>query len=154
MRLHLLCIGKRPPAWVASAVAEYRKRLTGALEVQCRDLPPATGAVPAAQQREREGVALLRAVPPRAFVVVLDEQGTLWSTAEFARELEAWRAAHQDVALIVGGAEGLAPAVKAAAGRRWSLSRLTLPHQLVRVVVLEQLYRAWSLLNNHPYHRA
>ena len=97
---------------------------------------------------------MLRALPKNHHVVALDGQGTPWSTAELALNLERWMATGRDVALLVGGPDGLAPACLATAHQQWSLSRLTFPHPLVRVIVAEQLYRAWSILTHHPYHRA
>jgi 23S rRNA (pseudouridine1915-N3)-methyltransferase len=86
--------------------------------------------------------------------VALDERAAQWSTTELAAKLDHWRGEHAEVACFIGGAEGLSPALVADADSRWALSRLTLPHQLVRVVLIEQLYRGWSVLHNHPYHRA
>lgn len=154
MRIQLLCVSKRPAAWVAEAGQEYLKRLHGRLDLQVRELPPAQGAASAEQQKQREGDALLKAVPAGALLVALDTRGTAWSSAELADQLADWRASHKEVVLAIGGAEGHAAQVRERAARTWALSRLTLPHQLARVIVIEQLYRAWSLLNNHPYHRA
>ena len=153
MRLHLFCVARRPPAWAAEGGAEYRKRLTGALDLHCRDFAPQANAGSVDLQRERESDLLLKAVPKGALLVVLDERGSAWSTRQLANHLEQWRNDARDVVLAVGGAEGHAPRLRDTAGMCWSLSALTLPHALVRVVVLEQIYRAWSLLNNHPYHR-
>lgn len=152
MRLTLLCVSRRPSAWVAAAGAEYLKRLQGKLDFQVRELSPAQAADPA-QQRRREGEEILRAVAGGA-LIALDERGSAWSTAELAERLDRWQTEYRHVTLAIGGAEGLADEVRAAAQHVWSLSRLTLPHQLARVVVIEQVYRAWSLLNHHPYHRA
>ena len=154
MRLQLLCVSKRPAPWVADAAADYVQRLQGKLDLSCRELPPAAGSANAEQQRQRESETILKAVPQQALLIALDERGEQWSTAELAHALDEWRTAYKEVVLVIGGAEGLAPAVRTAARRVWSLARLTLPHQLVRVIVLEQLYRAWSMLHNHPYHRA
>lgn len=153
MRLHLFCVARRPPAWAAEAATDYLKRLTGAFDFRCRDFAPQANAGGVAQQRERESSLLLKAVPKGAQLVVLDERGSGWSTRELATRLDGWRTTAQEVVLAVGGAEGHAPALRDAANALWSLSALTLPHALVRVVVVEQIYRAWSLLNNHPYHR-
>lgn len=152
MRLTLLCVSRRPAAWVAAAGAEYLKRLQGRLDFQVRELAPAQATDPV-QQRRREGEEILRAVAG-APLIALDERGSAWSTAELAARLQDWQTGHRQVVLAIGGAEGLADEVRAAALQVWSLSRLTLPHQLARVVVIEQVYRAWSLLNHHPYHRA
>jgi 23S rRNA (pseudouridine1915-N3)-methyltransferase len=116
-------------------------------------LSPATASQPE-EQRQREAETILKAVPAGARLVALDERGLAWSTAELANELAAWRDEARDVALVIGGAEGLAESLRQSAARCWSLSRLTLPHQFARVLVIEQIYRAYSLLNNHPYHRA
>ena len=153
MRLHLLCVSRRPAGWVTEAGAEYLKRLKGRLDLQVRELSPATASQPE-EQRQREAETILKAVPAGARLVALDERGLAWSTAELANELAAWRDEARDVALVIGGAEGLAESLRQSATRCWSLSRLTLPHQFARVLVIEQIYRAYSLLNNHPYHRA
>lgn len=153
MRLHLYCVARRPPAWAADGAAEYAKRLTGVLDIRSRDFAPQANAGSVDLQRERESDLLLKALPKGARLVVLDERGSSWSTRQLANNLELWRNDARDVVLAVGGAEGHAPKLREAAGALWSLSALTLPHALVRVVVLEQIYRAWSLLNNHPYHR-
>ncbi|MSR14555.1 MAG: 23S rRNA (pseudouridine(1915)-N(3))-methyltransferase RlmH [Gammaproteobacteria bacterium] len=154
MRFELLCVSKRPAGWVASASDEYLARLQGKIALKCRELSPITNAATPEQQRSKEGTVILRAIGPGSIVVALDERGEQWSTTELAERLTQWREAAQDVVFVVGGAEGLAPEVRAAAVHTWALSRLTLPHQLVRVIVLEQLYRAWSWLQGHPYHRA
>lgn len=154
MRLQLLCVSKRPAAWVSDACQEYQKRLQGKLDIQVRELIPAQGVANAEQQRLREGETILRAIPPGALMIALDARGIAWSTAELAAQLAGWQENHQDMQLVIGGAEGLSDAVRTTAAQVWSLSRLTLPHQLARVIVVEQIYRAWSLLNHHPYHRA
>ena len=104
--------------------------------------------------RREEGLRLLAALPKGAQLVALDERGTAWSTAQLARELAGWLGEGRDLALLIGGPEGLDEACRARADRLWSLSPLTFPHPLVRVILAEQLYRAWSLLGGHPYHRA
>jgi len=151
MRLRLVCVSRRPAPWVADAGQEYLRRLKGQLDVEVREIAPAQAANPA-QQKIREGEAVLKAATG-ATLVALDERGAQWSTREFADALARWRDARAHVVFAIGGAEGHADAVRAHAAATWSLSRLTLPHQLARVLVIEQIYRAWSLLNNHPYHR-
>jgi 23S rRNA (pseudouridine1915-N3)-methyltransferase len=153
VRLQLLCVSKRPAGWVDTGCQEYLKRLQGRLDLQVRELPPATGAASAEQQKQREAAAIFKALNPLATLVALDERGAGWSTRDLAGHLAGWLEAGREVVLVIGGAEGLAEPVRAAAARVWSLSPLTLPHQLARVVVIEQIYRAWSLLNHHPYHR-
>lgn len=153
MRLQLYCVARRPPAWAESASAEYLKRLGKAIDFRCRDFTPQASAGNVAQQRDREGQALLRALPTAARLIVLDERGEDWTTQDLATRLREWREAGQEIVFAIGGAEGHGEALRRAASEVWSLSRLTLPHALARVVVIEQIYRAWSLLNNHPYHR-
>ncbi|MFO1409529.1 MAG: 23S rRNA (pseudouridine(1915)-N(3))-methyltransferase RlmH [Steroidobacteraceae bacterium] len=155
MRLRVIAVGTRQPQWVDAAFGDYARRLRAPLAVELTELPAArrSATTPAERAMEEEGRRILAALAPREHVVALDEHGTQFSTAELARWLEERRRSGQDLACIVGGADGLAPAVLARAARRWSLSRLTLPHGLVRVVLIEQLYRATTLLAGHPYHR-
>ncbi len=155
MRVHLIAIGQRMPAWVAEGFQSYRKRLGRELPFELRELPAVArsrGQAPA-RAIDEEGVRLLAAVPDGALIVLLDERGKPWTTRQLADEVAAWRQQGRDVALLVGGADGVSENVRAAAQRSWSLSALTLPHPLVRVIVIEQLYRAVSLLGGHPYHR-
>jgi 23S rRNA (pseudouridine1915-N3)-methyltransferase len=154
VKIQLLCVSKRPSAWVLDASNDYVKRLQGKLEVNCRELSPVSNVTNEEQQREREGEMILKAIPSQAHLVALDERGKQWSTAELATAMQQWQLAYKNIALVIGGAEGLAQSVRNSANHVWSLAQLTLPHQLVRVIVIEQIYRAWSLLNNHPYHRA
>lgn len=153
MRLHLYCVARKPPAWAAEACAEYQKRLGGQLDFRPRDFAPQQGGN-VEQQKERESQLLLKSLPDNAWLVALDERGSTWSSTQLAARLDDWRQRSGDVVLAIGGAEGHAPQLRAAARETWSLSPLTLPHALVRVIVIEQLYRALSILNNHPYHRA
>jgi 23S rRNA (pseudouridine1915-N3)-methyltransferase len=156
MRLHLLAIGQRMPEWVAAGFDEYAGRLPreASLVLQAVASPARSRAMDAATLRRVEGQALLAAVPPQALRVALDEQGEVVDTRGLAERLARWQQSGRDVALMIGGASGLDPALRDQADWVWSLSPLTFPHMLVRVLVAEQLYRAWSLLHNHPYHRA
>lgn len=95
----------------------------------------------------------MKALPPQAYVIALDEHGSNWTSSELAGQLEAWQASHPVVAFMIGGADGLSDSCKQRADRLWSLSPLTLPHALVRVLLTEQLYRAWTVTQGHPYHR-
>ena len=156
----LAAVGTRMPGWVDEAFEDYAKRLPPACRLTLREVPTAyrgaaarKGAASTASIR-REGEGLLRAVPSGARIVALDERGAAWSTADLAERLEAWMADGRDTALLAGGPDGLAPECRERADLTWSLSRLTFPHPLVRVIVAEQLWRAWSLLHRHPYHRA
>lgn len=153
MRIHILCVTKRPRDWVTQATDEYLKRLRGQIDIVVNEIAPIKRSSRIAQL-EKEAERLRHLCPPRACMIALDEQGDPWSTDQLASKIDRWRQDYSDVACIIGGAEGLAPAILSDADHRWSLSKLTLPHQLARVILTEQLYRAWSVLQNHPYHRA
>ena len=144
------------PNWVETAYQEYAKRLPQECALRLVEIEPGhrTKGASVELARREEGARLLAALPKGAQVIALDERGRTWSTAELSRELAGWLAAGRDLALLVGGPEGLDPACRERADRLWSLSPLTFPHPLVRVILAEQLYRAWSLLSGHPYHRA
>src|SRR5688572_5908157 len=144
------------PKWVEGGVAEYRVRLPREWRFEIVEIPAAKrGDNPDVERLKRaEGEKMLRAIPRGADVIAFDERGELRSTLEWAGSVRQWQQHGRDVALLVGGPDGLAPECLARAQQRWSLSKLTLPHGLVRVFVLEQLYRAWSLAAGHPYHRA
>lgn len=151
MRAWLIAVGERMPAWIQDGYAEYAKRLARELPLQLVEI--STKSRDPARVNAEEGAALLGAVPKGAHVVALDGRGKAWSSEELATQLARWRMLGKDLAFLVGGADGLVPAVLERADQRWSLGPLTLPHPLVRIVVAEQLYRATSLLGNHPYHR-
>ncbi|RIL12272.1 23S rRNA (pseudouridine(1915)-N(3))-methyltransferase RlmH [bacterium] len=155
MRVALIAVGERVPGWVAEAWSTYAARLPRDLVLGLVEVPAGRRAkgADAARLVDDEGRRLLAAVPPGARVVALDRTGDAWSTEDLAGHLAAWRRDGREVCLLVGGPDGLSAACLARAEARWSLSRLTLPHAMVRVVVAEQLYRAWSMLQNHPYHR-
>ena len=155
MRVVLIAIGERMPAWVRAGVDEYARRLPPQLRLELREVRAGrrTRGADIARVLADEGERLLAAIPAHARAVALERSGRPLATEELARELDAQRLRSQDLALLVGGPEGLAPGCLARVPERWSLSRLTLAHPLVRVVVAEQVYRAWSILNNLPYHR-
>jgi 23S rRNA (pseudouridine1915-N3)-methyltransferase len=156
MKARLVAVGERAPGWVAEGFAEYRKRLSHWLPLDLVEVEPGLRGKgrDAARAMSDEGARVLAAVPKGALVVALDGRGRAWSSEELAQRLQHWRNGGRDLALLVGGPEGHAAEVLDAAGERWSLGPLTLPHMLVRLVVAEQLYRAAALLANHPYHRA
>ncbi len=143
------------PSWIAAGYDDYAKRLPPECALHLVEIEPLHRGktTNAAQAREQEGRRILKAIPRGAGVAALDVQGQCWSTETLARQLDGWLAAGQDRALLVGGADGLSQDCLAQATQRWSLSALTFPHPLVRVIVAEQIYRAWSLLQGHPYHR-
>jgi 23S rRNA (pseudouridine1915-N3)-methyltransferase len=140
---------------VAEGFAEYQKRLSHWLPLELVEVAPGARGKgrDAARAMSDEGARVLAAVPRGAHVVTLDGRGKPYSSEQLARRLEQWRHQGQDLAFLIGGPEGHSPEVIAAAGESWSLGPLTLPHMLVRLLVSEQIYRAASLLANHPYHR-
>ena len=144
------------PAWVDEAYQEYAKRLRGGVELRLKEIPAGkrSGNADVGRIRREEGERMLQAIPRDCRVVALEVEGRNWSTEQLAGRMEKWMGAGGDVALLVGGPEGLSPACRERADELWSLSALTFPHPLVRVILSEQLYRAWSVINNHPYHRA
>lgn len=159
MKIRLLCIGQKMPDWVNAGYQDYAKRLTGQLPLELVELPMSRRNRtdrPADIQRhcETEGQTLLNAFGNRGTLIALEVGGRNLSTEQLARQLAQWQQAGQDVALAIGGPDGLSAAVQQAAAWHWSLSALTLPHPLVRIILIEQLYRAHSLLIGHPYHRA
>ena len=156
LRLRLITASNRQPDWVDAGADDYAKRLRGrcTLAIEAVPLARRTATTPAERAITDEGDRMLALVPQGAHVVALLETGKPWSTKDLAAKLERWMQVGAPVCLLVGGPDGLAPACVARATDRWSLSPLTLPHGLVRVIVAEALYRAWSVLENHPYHRA
>lgn len=152
MRLTLLAVGRLRPAYRALC-DEYRGRLEHYCDVTEHEVKEASRAPTPARQLELEAEALDGKLPEGATVVALDRTGTAWSSEALAEKLDRWRTAAKPVAFVIGGSHGLAPALTAAADARWSLGALTLPHELARVVVCEQLYRAWTILRGEPYHK-
>lgn len=155
MKLSVLAVGHRMPAWVTAGYEEYARRMPREMPLQLKELKPAqrSSAGDTARWLQTEAERINAAAPAGLLRVVLDEHGRSFPTRILAEHLERWRGDGRDVAFIIGGADGLAPELKAGAGLLWSLSPLTLPHGLVRVMLAEQLYRAASLLAGHPYHR-
>lgn len=143
------------PDWVNIAVADYLKRFPAECKLIIKEIEPARRAknIPAEKYKAEEADRLLAAVPKGAQVIALDERGKSPDSHGLSTWLEGWLHDGRDVALMIGGADGLDQRCLDAASQRWSLSPLTLPHALVRVMVSEQLYRAWTILQNHPYHR-
>jgi len=153
VRIQLIAAGTRRPGWEREGYETYARRLPRECALALVEVPVERGGAGAARRIEREGERMLARVAKGARVVALDEAGTALTSRDLARRLEAWMAGGRDLALLVGGPDGLSPACVACAEMRWSLSPLTLPHGLVRVLVAEQLYRAWTILGGHPYHR-
>ncbi|HEX20050.1 MAG TPA: 23S rRNA (pseudouridine(1915)-N(3))-methyltransferase RlmH [Acidiferrobacteraceae bacterium] len=155
MRIHIIAVGQRMPDWVNKAYNEYHKRLPSAYQPNLKQV--------AAEKRgkscnsetilQREGKRILQALPSQCHKVVLDRNGKSRTTLELSRALNDWANLSVDVAFLIGGPEGLSKQCLEQADEQWSLSAMTFPHALVRVMLIEQLYRAWTILNNMPYHR-
>ena len=156
MKIHLLAVGNKMPAWVESGFQEYARRLPPECSLKLIEIPlsPRGKNVDLKRALAREGERMLKAIPKKARVIALDVRGKSYTSEALAGQLGSWMESGLDIALLVGGPDGLAPACLQAAHQRWSLSPLTLPHPLVRVILAEQIYRAWSQTRNHPYHRA
>jgi len=155
MKLLIAAVGTRMPDWVQAGFAEFAKRLPrdcpmSLLEVKAE--PRTTGKTPAAMM-SAEAERLRAALPARRHLVILDEHGADLTTLQLADRMQQWMRLGEDVAFVIGGPDGLDPGLKAEANEKMRLSSLTLPHAMVRILLAEALYRAWSLLNHHPYHR-
>lgn len=156
MRILLLAVGQKMPAWIEQGYQEYAQRLPAEARLELKEIAPGKRGKNADIKRivEDEGQRLIAAIPRSAHIVVLDVEGRGHSTEQLAQRMDEWMHSGQDICLLVGGPEGLSAECRALADEKWSLSPLTFPHPLVRVILAEQLYRAWSVLRNHPYHRA
>jgi 23S rRNA (pseudouridine1915-N3)-methyltransferase len=155
MQINLITIGNRMPGWVQQGYEEYAKRLPRECALILKEIVSDKRGKPndIARVTKGEGERMLGAIPPGAHIVTLDIGGKSWSTLELSQVMKRWLESGQNIALLIGGPEGLSDSAKQLGRESWSLSNLTFPHPLVRILVAEQLYRAWSLLNNHPYHR-
>lgn len=155
MRLRILAVGSRMPAWVDTAMADYLRRIRSPWKLELIEIEaaPRSATRGAAQAVAREGERVLAALRDRERVVALDEGGRQMDTRELAARFAALAHESPDLALLIGGPDGHAAPVRQRAAETWSLSRLTLPHALARVLLAEQIYRAQSLLLGHPYHR-
>jgi 23S rRNA (pseudouridine1915-N3)-methyltransferase len=155
MRIYLIAVGARMPAWVKAGFTGYAVRFPRECQLELLEIPAGKRGKQGVLERllREEGERILAAVPKGARLMALDVNGRQWDTEQLAGELARWLQEGRDLALMIGGPDGLDSACRARAESAWSLSRLTLPHPLVRIIVAEQLYRAWSLLQQHPYHR-
>ena len=156
MRANIITICEKLPAWVDAGFEDYAARLKHVLPLKCVDLSLGTRGKNADLKRALadEGSRMLAAIPKSTFVIALDGDGRTFSSEGLAKQLEQWRGLSTDLAFLIGGPDGLAPPCLAAATLKISLGPMTLPHALVRIVLAEQLFRAHSILTNHPYHRA
>ena len=156
MKIYLLAVGTKMPDWVTQGYTEYAHRLPSKCSLHLKEIPAEKRSknsnIKAIMQKEAD--KLKDAIPNNCRVVALDVKGQAWSTEKLATRLQDWMMGGQDIALLVGGPDGLTHEILQLAQEKWSLSNLTFPHPLVRVVLAEQLYRAYTITENHPYHRA
>lgn len=155
MKIKLIAVGSKMPDWVEKGFSTYSQRMPKDCSLELIEIPAAKRSKnqQANIWMEKEGELILKAIDKSDWVVALDVKGKNWSTGQLAGQIEEWQHKGCNVALLVGGPDGLAPACLERANSKWSLSALTLPHPLVRVILAETLYRAWSVTVNHPYHR-
>ena len=155
MRLRIIAIGTKMPDWVDAGCNEYLKRLPSELNLEIVELPLGQRGKGADINRaiQREGEAMLKAIGEHDHVIALDVLGKPWSTKQLAEKLQHWQLSGDNFSLLVGGPDGLAPECLKQANSKWSLSALTLPHPLVRILLAEQIYRAGTINAGHPYHR-
>ena len=155
MKIRVITVGHRPPAWVSDAASDYCSRLPREFDVHWHEIKPQQrSGITAAKAMTLEAQAIRHALPDRSRLIVLDERGEDLDSARFGQRFSRWRDSGESIVIVIGGADGIAPELKSEAAESLRLSSMTMPHALVRVVLAEQLFRAWSLLANHPYHRA
>jgi 23S rRNA (pseudouridine1915-N3)-methyltransferase len=155
MKITIIAVGAKMPAWVDTAWDDYARRLPADWSVQLKEIKPEprTSGKPAAQLMAAEAKRIQSAIPEYTKRIALDEHGQDLSTERFSQLVQSWQDDSQPIALLIGGPDGLDPTLKTTCSGLIRLSSMTLPHPLARVVLIEQLYRAWSILANHPYHR-
>jgi len=155
MHIHLIAVGQRLDDWVNKGFAEYAKRLPPECRLNLIEIAPnkRTRNSDITRIINEEGERIISAIPVRSTIIALDAGGIQWSTEQLSGKMKQWLGDGQDVSLLVGGPDGLSDRCKSMASVQWSLSKLTLPHPLVRVLLAEQIYRAWTVLKGHPYHR-
>ncbi len=155
MKVQIIAVGQKMPEWIDAACSDYLKRMPRELNVHLTTIPLAQrkSRVSAEQLRRQEAAFIFKKIPRGSFSIALDEHGKQWSSQEWSVQLERWLPEYAQVNLIIGGPDGLAEQCRQACAQTIALGRMTMPHALVRVVLIEQLYRAWTLLSGHPYHR-
>lgn len=155
MRIQMIAVGSKMPAWVESGYREYERRFSADISLSLTEIPAGKRGKNADIKRilQKEGELTLAAVPKGNKIISLEVTGQAMTTPQLAQNLTKWQMDGRDISLLIGGPEGLAPSCIQASEQKWSLSPLTLPHPIVRVIVAESLYRAWSINTNHPYHR-
>jgi 23S rRNA (pseudouridine1915-N3)-methyltransferase len=151
--IEVLSVCRRPPGWVTDAAGDYAGRFGAHIDLRFKYVAPGRDTRSVDGRRRDEAKRLAKTLEPNTLVIALDASGDEHTSEGLARRLTAWRAGHDRMALVIGGPDGLDPAFLAGAHGRWCLSKLTLPHLLVQILVAEQIYRAWTILEGHPYHR-
>lgn len=155
MKIRLLAVGQKMPKWVQQTFNDYNHRLVKNQQIELLEIAPIhrSKSISAKRAKILEGENILAALKADELMILLDESGTSFSTKDLAKSINDWQMQGKNIAIVIGGADGVANAIKDLAYQTWSLSQLTFPHPLVRVIVVEQIYRAYSLISNHPYHR-
>jgi len=155
MQFDLIAIGKRMPTWIDSAFCEYSKRLPTSINFNLIEITPATRSKNKnlEQLKKIEEEKINAVIGSNNLIIALDEKGKMISSHSLSVQLQTWMDDQQHISILIGGADGLSLSIKNKADQIWSLSEMTLPHGLVRIIMIEQLYRAWSIINRHPYHR-
>lgn len=154
MKIYVIAVGQRLPGFINDGVNEYLQRFPPHFPVILREIKAVNkqgNNKEITMQAER--IKILDAIPPNAFICVLDELGEKWSSKKLSQQIVHWQSAAQDIAFIIGGADGIDKTLKSQAHYQLSLSNMTLPHGLARLILIEQIYRAWTITQNHPYHR-
>lgn len=155
MHIYILSVCGKAPTWVQEGFAAYAKRLPKEIPLTLKEIPaPSRASYPVAKCLELEAKLLSAAIPKHAHVIALDERGAIWNSIFLSEKLNDWQLQNQTICLLIGGPDGFHPSIRDNVHETWSLSKLTLPHALIRVILAEQIYRAWTLLNKHPYHRS
>lgn len=156
MKIHIIAVGLRMPNWVITAWQDYSQRLPADYSLELKEIKPEprTTGKTVAQMMAAEAKRIEAAIPAQAHIIALDERGRNLTTVQLAEQMQLWREQYQDIAIIIGGPDGLDPEFKQRCLQKIRLSDLTLPHPMVRVLLVEQIYRAWSINHNHPYHRS
>ena len=155
MHLNLIAVGKRMPIWVDTAFIEYSKRLPKNINFNLTEITPANRNKNrnSDESKKIEEKKINAVISSDDLVIALDVKGKLISSLSLSKKLNTWIDNQQQISILIGGADGLSSSIKKTADEIWSLSEMTLPHGLVRIIIIEQLYRAWSIISNHPYHR-
>lgn len=156
MKIILLAVGTKMPGWVQEGFNDYQKRFPSEMKLVLEEIPPVkrSGKGSEEKAKELEAKLILEALPKKAYIIALDERGKQYTSLEMGQKVGSWQSLGMDVVLIVGGPNGLTDEIRQKANEMWSLSKLTLPHPLVRVFLAETIYRGYSIYANLPYHRA